>query len=311
MKRQLWVGALALASAGGAAAQSGVIIYGMADAAVGRPAGSAHTQLLDSAGSRLGFGGREDLGGGLTASFQIEHRFRTDTGATADATKFWRGGSIVSLGSTTLGKVSLGRWWTQAFLKSEYPSDPFAMQTVGLSYGTVGCGPTGCVGTFWVDNSITYEYSLAGFSAGVQTATREAGTTKRPLSVGLSYTLGGLYLGYGYEDPGNVNDVWQHATVNYDFKVVKLFSGFGSGRNYLDQRVRNMLVGASVPVVEGGSVVGSYNQHRLVDTTVSSKASLGYQQYLSRRTKVYATATRDSKLLTDKAGFDVGLQHTW
>ncbi|MCK7493934.1 MAG: hypothetical protein MZW92_23655 [Comamonadaceae bacterium] len=37
--------------------------------------------MQQSTTSRLGFRGNEDLGGGLSAQFQIEHRFNPDTGA--------------------------------------------------------------------------------------------------------------------------------------------------------------------------------------------------------------------------------------
>src|SRR6187551_782694 len=95
MKRSLIALAVLGAFAGAASAQSSVTIYGSVDMAVakgdggtagnnGGGAGGADVwSLQQSNANRLGFRGNEDLGGGLSAQFQIEHRFNADTGATA------------------------------------------------------------------------------------------------------------------------------------------------------------------------------------------------------------------------------------
>lgn len=306
MDKRVLAGAAVLAACGGAWAQSNVTVYGFLDQAVGRPAGSAVKQVLDSAGSRLGFKGEEDLGDGLKASFLIEHRFSPDTGEAG--TPFWKGGSWVALGGG-FGKVTLGRWWTQAFLKSEFASDPFEMGTVGLSFGTVGCG-AGCVGSFWVNNSVSYEYSGGPFSFGVQVAAPEGTMPHSTYNLGASYGDGPLYVGFGYENPGNENDNWAHLTVNYDFGAVKLITGFGEGKNTAAQKVRNVIVGFRAPMGQG-VLIGSYDQHQVDGTTVSAKPSLGYQYFLSKRTKVYTTVTNDSKLAANKTGFDLGVLHSF
>ncbi len=84
MKRLFALSALALA-AGTAFAQSGVTVYGIADVGVNRVSGvkgSSVSQLVSGVmdGSRLGFRGNEDLGGGWRAIFTLEHRLELDTG---------------------------------------------------------------------------------------------------------------------------------------------------------------------------------------------------------------------------------------
>jgi predicted porin len=309
MRKHLLLTPSAAALASGAAhAQSAVTIYGFVDQAVGKNPGVTGTHVLDSTGSRLGFKGEEDLGDGLKASFLLEERFSPQTGQAA--TPFFKGGSWVGLGGS-FGKVILGRWWTQAFLKSEFASDPFGMGTVGESFGTVGCGgPNGCVGAFWLDNSVSYEYSANGFSFGSQVAEAAPGG-KRPYNVGLSYEKGGLYLGYGHETTGDPGAKWDHATVNYDFGVVKLISGYGTGTDALGDSRRNLIVGFTAPLGSTGFLIGSYNQHKDAGVTVQSKTSLGYQYYLSKRTKLFATLTNDSEVATSKSGFDLGILHSW
>ncbi len=70
--------------------QSNVTIYGFVDQGISRgngggaandgANGSSKAWLVrQSRSSRVGFRGTEDLGGGLSAEFQIEHRFTPDT----------------------------------------------------------------------------------------------------------------------------------------------------------------------------------------------------------------------------------------
>lgn len=333
MKKHVMVGMAVLACSVSAAwAESSVTIFGFIDAAVGKDTGNPKNKILDEYGSRLGVKGERELGNGLTGSFYLEHRLDPQTGASQGGSDtFWKGGSWVGLGGA-FGKVTLGRWWSQAFLKSQYASDPFGMGTVDESYGTVGCGPnTGCVGAFWVNNSVTYEFSASGFSFGAQVAETPVGGTKRPANVGVSYSHGPLYLGLGYESgeaccstAGTPNDAtWTHATVNYDFGVVKLFSGLGVGRTNtgnnnagVKTKVSNIVVGFTAPVGLG-KVIGAYNQFKDDaavagnSTVVRSKASLGYQYDLDKSTKLYATVSNDSKAATSKTGYDLGLMYSF
>ena len=173
MKACLAVGVVAWLCSASAWAQSSVTVFGFLEAQVGRQTQDAPgTKLYDMGGSRLGFKGDEDLGGGMKASFYLEHRLNPDDGTVGGGATFWKGGSWVGLSHETAGSVKLGRWWSQAFLKSQYASDPFGMSTLGEgSYPTVGCGPAfrgGCLGAFWVNNSVSYENSFGGFGFGAQ-----------------------------------------------------------------------------------------------------------------------------------------------
>ena len=76
MKKSLLAFAVLGAFAGAASAQSSVTLYGLIDANLGKDIGSSAKRMAQGASSRLGFRGAEDLGGGTSAIFQIEHRFR-------------------------------------------------------------------------------------------------------------------------------------------------------------------------------------------------------------------------------------------
>ena len=317
VKRYLMLGVAALACSGSAWADSGVTIYGLVDQAIGRNIGSADEEVIDSTGSRLGFKGEKDLGNGMAASFLLEHRFTPQTGTTA--TPFFKGGSWVGL-SGGFGKVMIGRQWTEAFLKSEFASDPFGMSTVaGVNFGTVGCGGKGgCVGAFWVDKSISYEVSAGAVSFGVQVAQKPFPGAKTPFNFGVGYDGGPLYIGFGYENqpsvssaPGAGGDAqWSHLTVNYDFGAVKLITGFGSGKDNFSNDRRNVVVGFNAPI-GAGAIIGQYNQHDEAGTTVVAQTSIGYQYNLFKGAKLFVTATNDSKAAANKSGYDLGFIYSF
>lgn len=335
MKALVVGGAVALASTG-TWAQSSVTVFGFIEAQVGRQTqDTPGTKLFDMGGSRLGFKGDEDLGGGLKASFYLEHRLDPTTGTDAsfdpgnnDPTKgplrnpsatFWKGGSWVGLSSDSLGSVKLGRWWSQSFLKSQYAADPFGMGTLGEgSYPTVGCGPAfrgGCLGAFWVNNSVSYENAFGGFSFGAQYSVESVGPGgEHPANFGVSYANGPLYVGLGYEvsNDGSKDARWGSLAANYDFGVVKLYAGYGSGQDAAKAKRKNLIVGASAPI-GAGELIGSYNVQDQVGVRVEQLLSLGYKYHLSKRTNVFAVVANDSKAPsgTNKNGYALGVFHSF
>jgi len=336
MKACVVAGAAALACSAGAWAQSSVTVFGFIEAQVGRQTHDAPgTKLFDMGGSRLGFKGDEDLGGGLKASFYLEHRLDPTTGSDAsfdpgnnDITKgplrnpsstFWKGGSWVGLSSEGLGSVKLGRWWSQAFLKSQYASDPFGMGTLGEgSYPTVGCGPAfsgGCLGAFWVNNSVSYENSVGAISFGAQYSVEAVGTGgKHPVNFGVSYGDGPLYVGAGYEasNDGSSDERWTSLAATYDFGAVKLYGGYGSGQDAAKVKRRNLIVGFTVPV-GAGTIIGSYNAQDQGGVKVEQLVSAGYKYHLSKRTNVFAVIASDNKapVGTNKSGYALGMFHAF
>lgn len=82
MKTKLIAGVLATCFAAPVLAESSVQIYGIADAGIVKVKGeSAKLASGIADGSRLGFKGTEDIGGGYKAIFQFEARIELDTGS--------------------------------------------------------------------------------------------------------------------------------------------------------------------------------------------------------------------------------------
>lgn len=88
MKKTPLALALALAAAGAAQAQTSVTLYGIADAGIQYTTGqdAAKTRMVSGImeGSRFGFRGNEDLGGGWRTIFTLENRLELDTGAVSN-----------------------------------------------------------------------------------------------------------------------------------------------------------------------------------------------------------------------------------
>jgi len=132
MKKSLLALAAMSALAGAAQAQSSVSVYGLLDAGLGSSvlkestatvttvtstqgsnpgangSGVAGSQLGSGAmaSSRLGFRGVEDLGGGLSANFNLEYAIAQGTGTTTVAAIRT---STVGIASKTLGGLTFGR----------------------------------------------------------------------------------------------------------------------------------------------------------------------------------------------------------
>ena len=114
MKHSMFVAAISILAAGSALAQSSVTIYGRLNVTVeDQSIAGVKTKVMNNNASRLGFTGVEDLGGGLKATFLLEHRFAVDTGATS-AADFYAGDAVLGL-SGGFGTIRLGRITSEAY----------------------------------------------------------------------------------------------------------------------------------------------------------------------------------------------------
>jgi predicted porin len=122
MKKKLLAAAMLAAgfgTAGMAHAADSVTIYGIIDLgltyysnAPKTGGGSASLLRMDSGiaqGSRIGFKGTEDLGGGLSAFFTLETGFGADDGSLGQGGLIFGRQSFVGLSSKSWGSVSMGR----------------------------------------------------------------------------------------------------------------------------------------------------------------------------------------------------------
>jgi predicted porin len=330
MKKSL----LALAAlgmfAGAAMAQSSVTLYGLIDENIGKDVGSTAKRMGQGASSRLGFRGVEDLGGGMQAFFQIEHRFTPYNGqinpgnATAGVPgkTFWQARSYVGLRGG-FGDVRLGREYNAAFFHGEVVADPWGWDTVASQASITGGGVT----LVNVNRAITYTTpNMGGFGATVQVAEADENgglnantadgtaalnsSTKRPYSFGASYAGGPLSVGFGYANPGNVNDNWLSLRGSYDLGAVKLWGFIGNGKNTTNAKVKTWMLAATAPL-GNGELRAALSQRKVATVKDIQMFAVGYHYSLSKRTVVYADLANNSKAATSKTGYDFGVKHSF
>ncbi|SMG55469.1 porin [Paraburkholderia susongensis] len=173
--KQKVIGACLLCAAGAisstAMAQSSVTMYGLIDtgiAYVSNQKGNSNLEMVQGVknGSRFGFTGQEDLGGGTQAIFTLEGGFNSITGAQGATGYMFNRQAFVGVANETYGTLTAGRQYTPYFY------------TVGALSGLGGGSPlTGWAGAhpgdidgmdtgLRINNSVMYTSpDIRGFQA--------------------------------------------------------------------------------------------------------------------------------------------------
>lgn len=314
MKKSLLALAALTAFAGAASAQSSVTMYGRVDLSVAKNIGSTAKGIQNGSGSRLGLRGSEDLGGGMSALFNIETRFDADTGnAQNNSTRFWGARSLVGL-QGGFGQVVFGREYTVAFLGTQLIADPWGWDTVAAQAGITGLGGIAKVRN---DSSITYRISGGGFSFGAQIAeATDAINTfaAKPVNFNVGYSAGPLNASFGYEKTGresgaNTEKMWS-VQASYKMGAVKPGFYYGKGTTLTGADNKGMMFTLTAPV-GAGEFRASYGTLESNNVDVAKRLALGYHYSMSKRTTVYFDIANDSKAATSKSGYDVGIKHNF
>ena len=327
MKKSIVALAVLGAFAGAASAQSSVTIYGLLDMSVaksnggtspnaGAPAGKAWT-VQQSAGSRLGFRGNEDLGGGLSAQFQIEHRFNPDTGAQSNAAAFWQGRSYVQLTSAGTGSVYLGRDYSPAFWPA-VKSDPFGWDGVGQVGANAWAGYLNADGGVRPQNTVGVKSAnFGGLTVQGAVGLSESTGNGRNNGFNVEYSGGPLYAALGYEkiskgffDGRGVTNVALH----YDLGVAKILGYYASAKIGAGGNTSSKMfsIGALAPVGPGNVKAVYYRVDPAGANNNLSKFGLGYDYALSKRTGLYADlGLSKADGLTRNNAYSFGVKHTF
>jgi predicted porin len=325
MNKNIIVAAILAAATGAAAAQTGVTIYGIADAGFVRETGGKNgsiNKLTSGVGSssRLGFRGTEDLGGGLSAIYNLELGYRIDTGELDNTNNaLFNRLAIVGLKSTA-GTVTLGRQYTPWHNALAQVADPFG---TGFAGGSKTLFPDSGANVR-TNNSVLYTTPVmmgftadASYSAGEQAGSSEAG---RQLGASLGYSAGPLNVRLAYNHrnsdvaatPGVAGISRGIATntilaANYDFKVVKAYAAYNVNKGvgsspypnasnpYGDVQPQvastdsnDLLLGLNAPVGPG-NLLATYmrkNDKNALNQDANSWG-VGYLYPLSKRTTLY------------------------
>ncbi len=173
------------------------------------------TRVQDEA-SRFGIRGTEDLGGGLSAFFQLETAFYVDqnvnTGAANGSTvsPFATRNSAVGL-QGGWGSLLIGRWDTPLKVAAN-SMDPFGDVTWGgQAIAMLGSGAGGVSGQFDIRQQNVIQYwtpNWAGFSARLSMMANEgknAASNPRSNGATVGYTRGPIFITYAYHELKDYN----------------------------------------------------------------------------------------------------------
>jgi GBP family porin len=314
-------------------AQSSVTVYGILDASVsiGNGGNGAKSKRLDSGvgpGSRLGFRGNEDLGGGLKAVFTAEMGIDSGAGTFQQGNLPFGRQLFVGLGSGNTWSLTLGRQLSPseiAITAADALAQNYWNSTATYGIGTL-MSPTGnavvgsgCQGaTVRVNNSVLGSYSAAGFTGRFMVAAGDENPngTGRLVNPSIEYKNGPVMLTAAYTrmrqcqadfatpltSPG-----WQTEKIvggSYDFGFASLFAGYyafdPSEANKVVtpttlQEQKVFWVGARIPVGSAGTILAQVSRLKAERDAPDAKGTgigLTYLHNLSKRTRVYVSSGR-------------------
>ncbi|MFM0729893.1 porin [Paraburkholderia sediminicola] len=280
--------------------REGVALYGSVDMGINyQTVGGKSLVQTQSGGewtSKLGFFGREDLGGGLRAEFNLESGFLANSGAMQDSTSFFNREAWVGLNSSTYGRVRFGKQigtglplFVDVFgtvgTNSAYTwlGTAVVQTPKGFGYNSdLGAGATQLAAR--VNNAITYlSPSFAGFSTELMYApSNVAGQSPTAAAQGalLQWYDGTTYV------TGTYNQVWGATGA----------SGTST--------VRNDLYGLGV-VYDTGKIVlsGAFNQYapKLANDGIARVYTLGTIWPVGRNAFRASVVYRDTSGVHDTA----------
>lgn len=316
--------ALIAGAAAAAQAQSSVTVYGFLDLGIVKGNGgtaanpfalgaSEAWQLRERSSSRLGFRGNEDIGGGWSTQFQIEHRFSPDTGTITNPT-FWHGRTYLQLSPPGAGKIYAGREYSPAYWPA-YFTDPAGWDGVGTlgTHQYAGFRSTSGIRT---NNTVGYrspEFGGLTINAAVSLGEGAAG---RDSAINAQYRSGPIYVGAGFEKisggpAATDGDSLANLGISYDFGFVKPMVYLARGKTGGGQLSnRAATVAATVPAGLGQAYVayGRYDPNGANNN--QTKLGAGYYHPLSKRTNLYAgvgQGREDGR--TNNTAYEFGMKH--
>lgn len=296
-KIKLCIGAAILAAAPAVSAQ--VTMYGIIDTSMRYQSNTNASTSSDVSmqpgaygASRFGFKGREDLGGGMYAAFQLENGFNPNTGAQFDSTRLFNRHSWVGVGGDW-GLLSAGRQYALTH-------EVLAMNM----YDVLGVGGydetawfVGSQYTLRYDNSLKYRHTINGVQIGAMY--NFSGNHEIDDSFGLMTMIPigpvGIGLSHHTDKAANGKRTTNLVALKYKFDngtSLHAFTMQSRDKRGIDRKDRLYALGFIHPLNSKYIVSGTFYRN-LTETPDSGgrSAFVARVQYaLSKRSELYAEA---------------------
>jgi predicted porin len=330
MKTPMIAAAALLMLSGISHAQSSVSIYGIVDAGLVRESGGPDGRVTAlgggvASGSRLGFRGKEDLGGGLSANFLLENGFNADTGSLGQGGLLFGRQMYVGL-SGNFGAIKMGRQYSPYYLALRDVADPFAAGLAGRAGNIMATNTR-------VNNMIDYiTPKFGGFFADIAYGLGEApddARKNRNVGAAIGYELGQVVIKLTHHQLNNATatDRTKNTllTARVNFGIAEGSMGYAVNKGTGAADSRDFIVGVTVPF-GANRLLGSYIRHddRTTNNRDARQWAIGYFYSLSKRTDLYVAYARigndngaDFKVGnatdtgTGNKAFNLGVRHTF
>lgn len=337
MQKKLIALAVAGLVSGAAFAQSNVTIYGIIDVGVTNYSdnvadGVNSRNAVDQGGqdaSRFGYKGTEDLGNGLSVSFEQQYRMGVDS-----RTSWVLNKQFLSLDSKSWGSIKAGTFGSvhddiHGYSESGgmgYGNSVFDVLVSGNTYNALQYISPSFSG-------LQFKLGLSSNDAAADDAAGNGDVNRRSYSALATYVNGGLKAGVSY-DRKKIDDATQKEwllSAGYDFGSFKLGAAYDRtssdgyttvlGDSEWVRKAYRVTVGA--PIGATNAVALSYARQKFDFANVADEKASGFgvsfTHMMSKRTNVYATygviSQDEDRALASfnsqgyQKGFKLGVRH--
>lgn len=315
LKRSILPSLIMLGLSAPTQAQSNVTMYGNLDVALVKQS-NASAELGRGYFNWLGFKGREEIGSGLAATFNLQTRFDPGSGALERSKTFWQGESTVGLSSSTLGSLRLGRaltpmwnglWSFEPWGNGGFTGSLASYQTGSYSSDGVNDVAQEYAGFARIRDAVFYDSpSMAGFQFAVAGQVEKHASAKdRNLGFAINYAAGNMLGKASYERNENSDTIYFIGGA-YHFGPASLLGSYAR-TDVAGLKRENVYMVAGTYLVGADTIKAGYGRNQ---ASHDHKFSVGYSHPLSKRTNVYADVWRE-KTAKNVNGYAVGMNHTF
>jgi predicted porin len=271
-------------------AQSSVTLYGLIDEGIDFTNNAGGHQVYEmtsgyAQGSRWGLKGSEDLGGGLSAIFQLENGFNVNNGTLAQGGRLFGRQAFAGLASERFGSVTLGRQYDSVvdYLALTTANGNWAGYAFSHPYDNDNTD-----NTFRLNNTVKYTSpTFGGFSfGGTYSFSNDTGfANNRQMSVGAQYAVGDWFFAAAYLNADNP------ATTSGG-AISSASGSLGADGNFVSSKLQ--IFGAGVNYTAGPATIGFAYTNTRIDNPTANVAYLNSSETIQPITGPLAGGTLTS-----------------